>query len=113
MTTTSGDLPALLELLSSQNLGDRLRAVNKARELPATEALTLLQRAVTDENARVRYAAISQLGTLSGAGVDPAALLPILRQFLREDPEFDVRAAAAAAVGELKQQQAIDVLLEA
>ncbi len=113
MTTTSGDLPALLELLSSQNLGDRLRAVNKARELPATEALTLLQRAVTDENARVRYAAISQLGTLSGEGVDPAALLPILQRFLREDPEFDVRAAAAAALGDLKQPQALDDLLEA
>ena len=114
MTPTSGDppaLPALLELLNSQDLGDRLRAVNKARELPGPEALTLLQQAVADENARVRYAAISQMGTLSG--VDPAPLLPILQHSLREDPEFDVRAAAAAALGDLKQPQALDDLLGA
>lgn len=114
MTTTSGDppaLPALLELLNSQDLGNRLRAVNKARELSGPEALTLLQRAIHDENARVRYAAISQMGTLSG--VDPNLLLPILQRSLREDPEFDVRAAAAAALGDLKQPQALADLLEA
>ncbi|MFS8801111.1 HEAT repeat domain-containing protein [Synechococcus sp. R6-5] len=114
MTTTSGDppaLPALLELLNSQDLGNRLRAINKARELPGPEALTLLQRAIHDENARVRYAAISQMGTLSG--VDPNLLLPILQRSLREDPEFDVRAAAAAALGDLKQPQALADLLEA
>ncbi|MEN9224913.1 MAG: HEAT repeat domain-containing protein [Thermostichus sp. HHBFW_bins_43] len=104
-------LPTLLELLNSQDLGDRLRAVNWARQLSGQETLTLLHRAVTDENARVRYAAISQMGTLSG--VDPASILPILRRALAEDPEFDVRAAAAAALGDLKQPQALADLLEA
>ncbi len=116
MTTTAGDPPSLatlLELLGSQDLGERLRAVNKARELSPPESLTLLQQAVADENARVRYAAISQLGTLAAKGIDPATLLPILQQSLREDPEFDVRAAAAAALGDLKQPQALTDLLEA
>jgi len=116
MTTTAGDPPsltALLQLLNSQDLGERLRAINKARELSPPERLTLLQQAIADENARVRYAAISQLGTLAAKGIDPAILLPILQRSLREDPEFDVRAAAAAALGDLKQPQALADLLEA
>ncbi len=114
MEANAGDPPTLsdlMELLDSQDLGARLRAVNLARQLPGEETLTLLHRAVTDENARVRYAALSQMGTVSG--VDPAPILPILQRSLREDPEFDVRAAAAAALGDLKQPQALADLLEA
>ncbi|MEN9204108.1 MAG: HEAT repeat domain-containing protein [Thermostichus sp. DG_1_6_bins_120] len=114
MQANAGDPPTLsdlLELLNSQDLGDRLRAVNLARHLPGAETLVLLQQAVKDESPRVRYAAISQMGTVSG--VDPDRVLPILRQALEQDPEFDVRAAAAAALGDLKQPQALTDLLAA
>lgn len=101
----------LLAQLQSQDLGERLRAINQARPLATEEALEVLSLGCVDSNARVRYAAVSQLGTLSLA--DPSHPLPLLLQMLKEDPEFDVRAAAAAALGDLKQPQVLPELLTA
>ncbi|MDX2273428.1 MAG: HEAT repeat domain-containing protein [Cyanobacteriota bacterium] len=105
---TPGDVA---DLLDSQDLGDRLRAVNQTRYLHPDVGFDLLVKAARDNNARVRYAAISQIGTLTLG--DPSAALALLQQSLKEDPEFDVRAAAAAALGDLKQPQALTDLLEA
>ncbi|MFM6074362.1 MAG: HEAT repeat domain-containing protein, partial [Dolichospermum sp.] len=52
------------ELLSSENLGDRLRAVNQIRELEPKTGLELVQVAIRDKNSRVRYSAVSQMDTL-------------------------------------------------
>jgi HEAT repeat protein len=68
----------------------------------------LIQIAVGDANARVRYAAISQLATLGQYST--LKTLDILRHALLHDPESDVQAAAADAIGALKLTTAFDDL---
>lgn len=86
--------------LSSENLGDRLRAVNQIRELDPAIGFELIQIAISDENPRVRYSAISQMDTLGTQNLDLA--LQILRDRLLNDSEPDVQAAAADGLGALK-----------
>ena len=99
---------AIRSALQSDNLGDRLRAVNDIRTLPAAEGLTLVELAAADQNPRVRYAAISQLDSCGTADRDRAAVL--LRDRLSHDSEADVQAAAADALGALKCADAFDDL---
>jgi HEAT repeat protein len=63
---------------------------------------------VTDQNTRVRYAAVSQLATIGS--IDLAESLIILRDRLVNDSEPDVQAAAADAIGALKLTDAFDDL---
>jgi HEAT repeat protein len=95
-------------LLNSDDFGDRLKAVNQMRQLETAIAFELLQTAAVDQNTRVRYAAVSQLANL--AGCDGAAILPLLRNTLVNDPEPDVQAAAADALGALKLTAAFEDL---
>ncbi|WP_017298627.1 phycobilisome degradation protein NblB [Nodosilinea nodulosa] len=92
------------ELLHSDDYGDRLRAVNQMRELDPTEAFELVQLAANDGNARVRYAAISQIASLGQQ--DLATVEPLLLRSLTNDPEPDVQAAAADTIGGLKLKSA-------
>ncbi len=93
------------QLLSSADLGDRLRAVNQIRELEDKAiAFELIQTASNDSNARVRYAAVSQMDTLGGQNLTVA--LKILRDRLLNDPEPDVQAAAADSIGALQLTEA-------
>lgn len=96
------------QLLSSEDLGDRLRAVNQIRQLEPAIAFELLQSAIGDSNSRVRYSAISQLDTFGGQNLDLS--LNILRDRLLNDSEIDVQAAAADCLGALKLSQAFDDL---
>ncbi len=96
------------ELLSSDNLGDRLRAVNQIRQLEPTIAFDLVQTAIADRNARVRYSAVSQMDTLGGQDLSTA--LTVLRDRLFNDPEPDVQAAAADCLGALKLTEAFEDL---
>jgi HEAT repeat protein len=91
-------------LLDSDQLGDRLRGVNEIRQLDPALAYPLLQTPLYDNNARVRYAAVSQLDTLGHQ--DLAATLMVLKDRLHNDPEYDVKAAAADAIGALKFTEA-------
>ncbi|BCL36876.1 phycobilisome degradation protein NblB [Nostoc sp. MS1] len=95
------------ESLSSEDLGERLRAVNQIRDLEPAIAFELVQVAVTDSNSRVRYSAVSQFDTLGAQDLDLS--LDILRGLLT-DPEADVQAAAADCLGALKLQAAFDDL---
>ncbi|MBR8835968.1 MAG: HEAT repeat domain-containing protein [Stigonema ocellatum SAG 48.90 = DSM 106950] len=95
------------ELLSSEDLGDRLRAVNQIRQLEPGIGFELLQSALGDRNARVRYSAVSQMDTLGGQNLDLS--LNILRSLLN-DPEPDVQAAAADSLGALKLHAAFEDL---
>lgn len=104
MTATPDEIRALL---SSENLSDRLRAVNEIRALPPAQGFELIQLAVTDANTRVRYAAVSQFDSLGGQ--DPARSLELLRGLLA-DPEPDVQAAAADCLGGLKLTEAYEDL---
>lgn len=92
------------ELLHSDDYGDRLRAVNQMRELAPEVAFDLVQLAANDGNARVRYAAISQIASLGQQ--DIATVEPLLLRSLTNDPEPDVQAAAADTIGGLKLKSA-------
>ncbi|QLE59158.1 phycobilisome degradation protein NblB [Nostoc sp. TCL26-01] len=95
------------QMLSSENLGDRLRAVNQIRDLERAIAFELVQIAVGDSNSRVRYSAVSQFDTLGTQDLDLS--LNVLRSLLA-DPEADVQAAAADCLGALKLHAAYEDL---
>ncbi|UKO96272.1 phycobilisome degradation protein NblB [Nostoc sp. UHCC 0870] len=95
------------QLLSSEDLGDRLRAVNQIRELEPATAFELVQIAIGDSNSRVRYSAVSQFDTLGTQDLDLS--LDLLRALL-SDPEADVQAAAADCLGALKLHAAFEDL---
>ncbi|MBD2495660.1 phycobilisome degradation protein NblB [Nostoc sp. FACHB-280] len=92
------------QMLSSEDLGDRLRAVNQIRDLEPAVGLELVQLAIGDSNSRVRYSAVSQMDTLGSQ--DLQLSLNILRDRLINDPEADVQAAAADCLGALKLHDA-------
>lgn len=96
------------QMLSSEDLGDRLRAVNQIRELEPAIAFELVQTAINDRSARVRYSAVSQMDTLGGQDLSTA--LTVLRDRLFNDPEPDVQAAAADCLGALKLTEAFEDL---
>jgi HEAT repeat protein len=99
---------SIIALVNSENKGDRIKALNMVRELEPAIAFGYIKQLVTDHNTRVRYAAVSQLATLGG--VDLAESSTILRDRLVNDPEPDVQAAAADAIGALKLTAAFDDL---
>ncbi len=105
MSVTPADVQPLL---ISENLGDRLTGVNLLRQLDPAIAFELIQPLVTDTNERVRYAAVSQLDPLGRQ--DPVIALSLLRDRLQNDPEIDVKAAAADVIGGLQLTQAYDDL---
>ena len=95
-------------LLNSEDFGERIRGLNQLRQIEPGTAFTMVQPLITDENTRVRYAAVSQLDTLGVT--DKTASLEMLRDRLFNDPEPDVQAAAADAIGGLKLVEAYEEL---
>jgi HEAT repeat protein len=89
---------------------DRMKVMSQSRALPLTDRFNLMCLAVKDENPRIRYDAVSQLGTLGT--VDPSLTEQILTTALKEDPEIDVKAAAADSLGALQIQTAFPLLVE-
>lgn len=94
--------------LSSEDFGERLSALNQLRQLDPSIAFEIIQPAITDQSVRVRYAAVSQMSTLGRC--NPSLALEILRRCLLEDPEPDVQAAAADALGALNLTDAYEDL---
>jgi HEAT repeat protein len=105
MTITPASVSALL---SSDSHGDRIRGVNQLRELDKSIAYGLVQAPIQDKNTRVRYAAVSLMDTIGD--VDLVKSLTILRNCL-QDAEYDVKAAAADALGGLKLKEALPELI--
>ena len=97
--------------LASEDLGQRLRAINLLRNIDPAVAFELIQAVVSDSSSRVRYAAISQFATLGTQ--DKETALKILRGALYHDPEADVQAAAADSIGALQLTEAYDDLATA
>ena len=92
------------DLLNSEDFGERIRGLNQLRQIDRETAFKMVQPLITDDNTRVRYAAVSQLDTLGVT--DKATSLELLRDRLFNDPEPDVQAAAADAIGGLKLDEA-------
>jgi HEAT repeat protein len=104
------DIPsALVQSIESTNVSDRITALNQIRQLDPATGLLAIERLVTDSNVRIRYAAVSQMANVGVANLDRS--LDILRTRLLDDPEPDVQAAAADALGALKLTAAYDDLL--
>ncbi|NEQ51058.1 MAG: HEAT repeat domain-containing protein [Leptolyngbya sp. SIO3F4] len=97
--------------LASEDLGQRIRAINSLREIDPAIAFDLIQTVTSDSSARVRYAAISQFSSLGNQNKEAA--LTVLRNALYHDPEADVQAAAADSIGALKLVEAYDDLAAA
>ncbi|MEM6503259.1 MAG: HEAT repeat domain-containing protein [Cyanobacteria bacterium P01_C01_bin.89] len=108
--TISPKAEALRSRLETGDLGDRLVAVNEVRELPPEEGFELLQVAIADKNARVRYSAVSQFDTVGTADLAKAEAL--LRNCLLNDGEMDVKAAAADCLGALQITSAFEDLIK-
>ncbi len=96
------------QLVNSDDYGDRLRGVNQVEYLDDAIAYEILQPAIADSNPRVRYAAVSKLANLGRQ--DPSTALTVLRDCLHNDPEPDVKAAAADAIGALHLTDAFEDL---
>ncbi|MCS6959226.1 MAG: HEAT repeat domain-containing protein [Pseudanabaenaceae cyanobacterium SKYGB_i_bin29] len=90
---------------------DRLRVMHQSRSLSLPERFQLMCLAVQDENPRIRYDAVSQLGTVGT--VDLERTRQILETVLQSDPEVDVRAAAADSLGVLQITSAFPLLVHA
>lgn len=95
-------------LIASSEFSDRLSSLNQLRCLDAKEAFDLIQPLINDINARIRYAAVSQLDTLGHVNLEKS--LELLKFRLHQDPEMDVKAAAADAIAGLKLTEAFDDL---
>ncbi len=96
------------KLLNSEDFGERIRGLNQLRQIEPETAFKLIQPMINDRNTRVRYAAVSQLDTLGKT--DRNTSLKLLRDRLFNDPEADVQAAAADAIGGLKLVEAFEDL---
>jgi HEAT repeat protein len=131
------------QLLISTDYGDRIRGVNQARYLPHEVSFDLLKISATDSNPRIRYAAVSQLAEVGrvnlqesgallrnllhndseadvkAAAADALAALHCegayddLAQVLGNSPDWLLKMSIVAALGELGDPRAFDVLVEA
>ncbi|WP_008313924.1 phycobilisome degradation protein NblB [Leptolyngbya sp. PCC 6406] len=128
------------QLLESSDFGDRLRAINQIRDLDPAIAFELLQIAAADSNVRVRYAALSQFTSLGrqdlptalailrtallsdpepdaqAAAADAIGALQLteafddLQKVYEESQEWLVQFSIIAALGELGEMRAFDLL---
>jgi HEAT repeat protein len=92
------------ELLYAIDYGDRIKGINQLRQLDNKSAFELIEPMIKDKNVRIRYAAVSQLATLGEVNREKS--LELLRDRLHNDPEADVKAAAADAIAALKLTEA-------
>lgn len=99
---------SIQELLDSEDFGMRIRGLNQLRQIDIDTAFEMVKPLITDDNTRVRYAAVSQLDTLGQNNKETS--ITILRDRLFNDPEPDVQAAAADAIGGLKLVEAFEDL---
>jgi HEAT repeat protein len=129
-------------LLNSQDFGDRLRALNQIRQLEPEAGFDLIQIVVEDNNPRVRYAAVSQMSVLGqqdparaqtllrgrlqdsepdvqAAAADSIAALRLvdafddLQQLYHSSSEWLVKFSIIAALGELGDRRAFEMLEDA
>ena len=129
-------------LLNSPDFGDRLRGVNQIRSLDPALGFGLAQMAIQDSNSRVRYAAVSQMSVLGtqdlaqaatilrdrlsdsepdvqAAAADSIGALKLteifedLQRLYHGTPEWLVKFSIVAALGELGDRRAFDLLQDA
>lgn len=107
MDVTPDSVKALFE---SDDYGQRISAVNQMRYLQPEVAFDMLMEASGDSNTRVRYAAVSQISSVGDQDLDRTKTL--LRDRLLNDPEPDVRSAAADSIGALQLTDLFEALYQ-
>lgn len=105
------DSDQLRAKLNSEAYGERMQALAQSRTLSWSERFEFAAIASGDRNARIRYDAVSQLATVGTLDLEKAAA--ILTDRLVNDPEMDVKAAAADAIGALRLTSAFTHLATA
>lgn len=130
-------------LLDSQDYGDRIQGLNQVRQLPTDQAWPLVVPLVKDDSARVRYAAVSLFDTLGSenpqlalellrdrlhndsevdvqsAAADALAALKFadafedLQQVYQQTSEWLLQFSIVAALGEMGEPRAFDLLKDA
>ena len=93
------NLETLANDLRSEDLSVRMKVLPASRSLSHKERFSLVTLAVHDPNSRIRYDAVSQLATLGREDLETTKA--ILKDTLHNDPEMDVRAAAADTIAAL------------
>lgn len=131
------------EMLSAEDFGDRIRGIDRLTQLDSATAFELLQLVVKDKHPRVRYAAISKMDTLGSENMDASLELlrdrllndpepdvqavaadalsalkftsayPDLVELYHRTPEWLVKFSIVAALGEMGEPQALELLTEA
>ena len=105
------DIESLKVQLQSPEYGERMHALTQSRSLSESDRFEFVTIASSDQNARMRYNAVSQLATVGNFDLEKS--LEILCDRLVNDPEMDVKAAAADAIGALKLTSAFEHLANA
>jgi HEAT repeat protein len=105
------DTDLLRAKLKSEEYGERMQALVQSRSLSESERFEFVTIASGDRNTRIRYDAVSQMATLGSFNLEKS--LEILSDRLLHDPEMDVKAAAADAIGALKLTAAFPDLANA
>ncbi|MEZ6058935.1 MAG: HEAT repeat domain-containing protein [Planctomycetaceae bacterium] len=98
---------ALVRLLNSENADVRHGAIAALRRLKNAKATPHLVRLMDSENGETRRLVIETLGKLGATKVAPK-----LRDRVRNDTDEEARAAAARALGELRDTESVTLLEE-
>jgi HEAT repeat protein len=107
-TMSSINLARIATQLASQNTRDRMLALASLRDVPAADAVPLIERVLDDESLQVRSMAIFALG------IKPTEkCYPILVRLMETDPDYKIRADAAGALGYLEDPRAFEPLVRA
>jgi HEAT repeat protein len=107
----SKTLESLRQEFQSEDFGVRLHVLIEGRNLDLADRYELIALATSDPHSRVRYDAVSQLSSIGQ--YDLIRSSEILLDRLANDPEGDVRAAAADSIGALKLAGAFEALQDA
>lgn len=102
------DLQQIAARLESPNSAERMVALASLRDVPAAEALPLIEKVLDDRVLQIRSMAVFALGVKA-----TEKSYGILTTLLETDPDYGIRADAAGALGYLEDPRAFEVLARA
>ena len=94
--------------LESPNSAERMVALASLRDVPAEEALPLIEKVLNDRVLQIRSMAVFALGVKA-----TTKSYEILTALLETDPDYGIRADAAGALGYLEDPRAFEALSRA
>jgi HEAT repeat protein/WD40 repeat protein len=101
-------VPYLIEMTHDEDESVVLKALGALRKLKSPQSIEPLTVLLEHDSSRIRQRSIDVLGQ-----VGDAVVAEQLEQMLRNDRSEDVRAAAAKALGEIRDPGSVDSLIDA